>query len=653
MKLLLLLCTLSMGVAGYSQNEYYDALRLRTYINKGKLDPSKEKAKEYTGILQQYLINNDEQLGVADIIDAYSETASPNFNPFLEPLLPPSGSLAAAEVRLPEADKSLLSSIGSLDVTTIADGIAKFLVKRTREELNAAFFSRFYSLIKKDEYKDVQLLFPQTFAMLNIVGEEIYNYTIYLNSLRDAFEKDLVGMPDHLKKLVQSNRYKAFFDNHPTLKTTALSTLYLCNQLQQKAHPGKILAAYDINIIDSGNVNLKAAVLTTRLFSESLRANGGNHYWITKDSLQLLLNDPLTLQLYFGLIYQQAAKQKITCSAGQLTTIMAKTLLPATTNINRYSYFIKGLIAETAALEESIQLIAGKSAKDLSFSDYYSFYDHTMNFLEYIEQFTMLPGINGIITVPDRFREYLSVARAGGNLALDLNRRNYTAAIMNAYAIYHAAFRGSGEVAVNVEKFLLKYGSFVAAVAQAESSDEVAQAIEAATLPAGSSRVKRVSCFNVAINAYTGLFAGHETIKGVENTTAVNCFGVTAPIGISASWGHSFLFIPSSYEWSTSLFVSLVDLGAMAAFRFSDTTTAQVPSIQLKHLVSPGAFISLGIPKTPLSLNFGAQMGPNLRKVDHNNATLASQDNDNKIYWRFSTSICVDIPLLNLHTRPR
>jgi hypothetical protein len=185
----------------------------------------------------------------------------------------------------------------------------------------------------------------------------------------------------------------------------------------------------------------------------------------------------------------------------------------------------------------------------------------------------------------------------------------------------------------------------------------VAKAIETAALPVGSSRIKRESPFNVSVNAYTGLFIGRESIKGVKDDKGFNSYGVTAPVGISISRGHSIMFIGTGQEgwkkgkmgWSTSLFISLIDIGALTAYRFENDETAEVPTIQLKNIVSPGAFISLGIPKTPLSFNIGAQMGPNLRKI----TTTTPDDDDNKRYWRFSTSFCVDIPLFNLFTKSR
>ena len=187
---------------------------------------------------------------------------------------------------------------------------------------------------------------------------------------------------------------------------------------------------------------------------------------------------------------------------------------------------------------------------------------------------------------------------------------------------------------------------------QQKNSDEVERAIEAAALPVGSSRIKRVSDFNVALNSYAGLFYGVERINGLDSGKwKPNVYGVTAPIGVSISWGHRFLVFPSKKEWSTSIYLTLIDLGAVAAFRFKDDSTSQVPTIKFENIFSPGAFLSIGIPKTPLSFNIGAQMGPNLRKV---NADAAKgNDFSDKIYWRFSTSLVVDIPIVNFYTKTK
>jgi hypothetical protein len=658
-KISILLCfhCLLFSVA-VAQTPYYDALKARNELItvnganfRFKVDPN--AVKELLTMLKRYLpdsIKHDPALTDAMVFNAYK--TNPFFGAEIAPLALGGAGFAAAGLF-----GSILSSAGNLDVTNIADGFAKFLVKRTKEELNVAFFSRFYREIKKPEYRDLQILFPQTYLMLSAIGDEIYNYAVYLNNLRQSFEKDLASLLPNLPKVVERGVYSKYFNDHPELKATVLSALYVGNGLDQKKHPGQIIGEYDVNLLNAVNIDIKAGVQTGKLFSESLRSNGTGHYWITSDSLKLLLEDPITLKLYFGLLYQQAHVQQITFNKGPLTSIITPVLK---TDITAYHVYIKGFIAQATTLTVSIRNLADKAPDKRDFADYYGFYNEALNTIEYAMLVTNLRGIN--ITIPQTFKDHVANVRTAGNIALDLNQRNYGSAVINTYMLYTNTF-GKDDIVQGAEKskpgkveeLLFKYGSFMAAVAEAENSDEVAKAIEAAVLPVGSSKVKRATSFNVSVNAYTGLFAGHEWIKDLDskNKTVFNTFGVTAPIGIAFSGGHRLLFCKTKAEWSTSLFLSLVDIGAVAAFRFGDDTTAQVPTIQLKNIIAPGAFLSIGIPNTPLSANFGIQMGPNLRKIDMNKEEVPSEDNNNKIYWRLSAGICVDIPLLNLHTRTR
>ncbi|MGB0176037.1 MAG: hypothetical protein ACPF9D_02655, partial [Owenweeksia sp.] len=99
---------------------------------------------------------------------------------------------------------------------------------------------------------------------------------------------------------------------------------------------------------------------------------------------------------------------------------------------------------------------------------------------------------------------------------------------------------------------------------------------------------------------------------------------------------------------SLSLFLSIVDVGALASFRFDDPETESVPDIELKDIISPGAFFVVGLNKMPLSIGAGAQIGPNLHDV---NATTVSTVSDH--YVRYSIFLAVDIPILNFYTKPR
>jgi hypothetical protein len=147
----------------------------------------------------------------------------------------------------------------------------------------------------------------------------------------------------------------------------------------------------------------------------------------------------------------------------------------------------------------------------------------------------------------------------------------------------------------------------------------------------------------------------------------INSYGLATPVGIAFSWGHRVFFVPTGkegwnkstgyYGWSTSVFVSLIDIGALASFRFQNNDSiAQVPNIQLKDIVSPGLFLSIGFPKWPLSLNLGAQVGPNLRNVyveDQDNPGQYINSYQENVYWRYSASLVVDIPIFNFYTKTR
>lgn len=544
-----------------------------------------------------------------------------------------------------------VSKLGGLDVTNLADGFARFIVKRTKEELSVSFFEKFSELISRPEYKDAQTLFPQTYSTLKTLGNKIYNYKTYINVLRESFEADLNSLLPNLSKLINDERYQKFFKSHKELKAICLSAIYIGNGLVNKQHPGQILANYPTGVFlgDTTLRNANGAIKTLQLFSESIRSRGTSSYWVSVDSLGTLVENEAGREIYLGLIYEKAEKIKF-----QNTTLQAvlKKLQADKITATLVPY-LQGLHQHTNRVTTSIKNIAGKDQSALLFTDYYAFYSASLDLLEHAGSISTVPGLEGL--KPDENTENrIQTARSVGVMALDISRRNYSSAIINLYQFYSQVITDSA--AEKSREFILKYGSFMAAVAQAETSEEVENAIEAAALPSGSSRIKRETPFNVSLNAYAGLFTGNEKIKGIKTTgSKFNSFGVAAPIGIAISRGHSIFFVgtgsngwkTNKRSWSTSLLLSVIDLGALAAFRFSNDSTESVPKIQLKDIVSPGIFISIGIPKSPLSVTIGYQIGPLLREVSQKQNTYSQH------YSRISISLCVDIPLLNFYTRSK
>jgi hypothetical protein len=671
---------------GLTKVPVYDALILRNYKNITR--------REFVEILDYYL--NEKKIAADSLFAAYTENEF--LKDFIKEALDYYGSIRDLSGTGIFGDfiGAGLSSIGGLDVTNFADGAAKFIVKRAKQELSIAFFQKLKKVIR--ETRDLGTVFPQTANLLEGLDEEIYEYEKYIQNLREAFKKDIQDIHRNLPGIIDN--HPGFFSEHQEVKVALLTACYTAQELEDQSHPGDILSNYPIEYLDSiKNKNYKGAIQTIQLLSASLRdtsAKDDATYWVNIKQIRELVNDKLALKIYLGLLLQEA-KFRYSSVAFQGTTLVE--LLNKVADeyeisfgiYNSYRTYILRFGEKVEALNKMIMDQSKENTSDsVAVEKYAKYFRTAVDLVQYSVEICRLPIIKEqghFEGFPLLLKKYFDVAYSSADLVVDIARKNYSSAINHAVHIYNLVTVKSEEgipvpqndehrnilsdsqvikndikdksgntTAIAPQDFkptsdkLIKYGNFMATVATAKNSDEVEKAIETAALPVGSSRIKRVSDFNVSLNTYAGLFYGIERIKGIDSGAAkFNAFGVAAPIGVAASFGHSLFFFPTGKsEWSTSIFVSLIDLGAIAAFRFRDDSTAQVPSIELKDIFSPGAFLSIGIPKTPLSFNLGVQVGPNLRKVGD-----GKNDYGNNVYWRYSASLCVDIPVLNFYAKSK
>ncbi|MFC5410148.1 hypothetical protein ACFPMF_12560 [Larkinella bovis] len=657
-----------------------------------------------------------------------------------------------------------ISAVGGLDVTTFVDGLARFLVKRTKEELNSAFFERFRNLLQEPRYKDLKLVFPQTSQTLLALGDEIFNYEAYLTSLRTSFEKDLRTLPPHLSRWVDEGTFKTYFDGKPYLRSGLKSSLYFYDELSNGTHPGKAIEKFPLSTVAGVTIpqTVSTAIRIDSLakiyieLSKSLQSGKGDRYWVTPDTIKALLDDGKARRFYLAMLFKNVKGIQYKTDE---TRVDASLVTTWDTKLDKASQFI----THTKSLEEALKLARNLKNKDSLGYEYYSrFFDEFTQTVESGHQLVLTLIFNKDEAGPDsKFTKTVQVLRNVSELGLDVSRRKYGAAIVHAVQVYNyltgdatlldnqvtvglltrsrakeikfqwsdqpdvlvANLSNSGleavwdpasnrlgvrlpnegentirafpypisrdvlmaalnslrlgntsleaspvgeqeiqftlprwhrkrlvavdqtssvkEKAQDIANKLLMYGSFIATVAEADNSQEVADAIEAFALPAGSSSIKRKSVFNVSLNAYTGVLAGHES-KGPA--PYFNSYAVWAPVGISASLGR--VNFGNWQNHSFSLLASIIDIGAVTAFRFTNDTIVSVPKIQLKDIIAPGLSVSWGIAKTPLSLAFGWQSAPFLRKVTTDaNTTLDYRASR----WHFT--LAVDIPILNFYNR--
>jgi hypothetical protein len=221
-----------------------------------------------------------------------------------------------------------------------------------------------------------------------------------------------------------------------------------------------------------------------------------------------------------------------------------------------------------------------------------------------------------------------------------------------------------------------KLGGFLNDAAFATNSKQLARVVESYAMPPGSYKRKRNSWWSVDLNAFVGPYVGLETIR--TNSSQIKSFeknqyvyGFSAPIGISISktFGRKLKDTVSldsdqiknpdkikvkknglfkRTKSTLTLTFSLIDLGAVVSYRFDNTKDSILPQqAKWSQVISPGVHLAYGIPSTPLVLQTGFQLTPQLRRVGE---VIEQRQYSTK---RFYAGVMFDIPLFNLWSRNR
>lgn len=648
--------SLSTGVCCFAQNAYSDALKLRKYTNEdGDLRSTQDTV--------YFILDNYIEPNRTNTIHEIDSILRKNTNPFLVM----SGAIRSMANGNISSNffKGVTHGAGGLNVTNIADGIAKFLVERAKQELSISFFRQFKETLNDYKYRHLRTLFANTFSLLQTIDKDIYKFNAYLQSLRDAFIKDLNNLFDTAPQAINDGFLKDAFNNTSTsyLKAVFIYAFKIAKGLKNGKHPGEILENFEFTDPDTATkkalVDINAVLKIIKLFSTSLKTVSGEdkHYWIPKDSINQLLADPITFRIYMGLVYEKASG----IFFHDNSTFQEKMEL-AVDKLETYIDLVKNGIEKFNEVQDAIDELKDKKKSEISYSEYYALFKSVTETLKISDDINNLPGLN--IPVPAFFNTFIGLSENTNEFLLDINLKQYSSGVMRLVSIYdtvlQVAFNNRHMISPdslvpykNFREKLIKYGTFIATIAEAKNSDEVNSVIEAAVLPVGSSSIKRESFFNISLNAFVGPFAGGEYLPKLKKGQNAFSTGITAPVGVAFSWGkigktdNTHRNSKQIGGKSLSIYVPLIDVGSMAAFRLNNDSSEVASEVKLRNIISPGLYFYYGFGKCPVSLGFGAQVGPQLRKI---NATDINVEKN--IYLRYGLSLVVDIPFFNFYTKP-
>jgi len=584
---------------------------------------------EITKILRKYRIGRTELIA----------------NPYLNSVIPDSiildslaendgNNVGPASTQSGTSDlKKITNKLGGLDVTKFADGLAKFMIKRAKEELTIAFFQDFQDNIKENE--EFQLLFPRTAGSLERIGNELYNYQRYLETLREDFYDDLNQLPQHIQRFPWRFPQKFQTKNDSIIAFGLVTGGQIIQGIRNKKHPGNIIEDLDTQGFTAIDTDFDASIKSLKLLSVSLRnpeiakenRNKKGAYWVDDSLVHLVLTDDVSLKLYLGLLAHEG--KAIVFQDGKT---LQRYLIDAYPKFREISPVVFDFMIQATEIEYLIR----QQDTTLTGRELRSYVDALSNTFQLGRKFTetLNIGIDSVLSV--HIDKAFTILQHATRMYTNIQDERFHAAVSNLVilceSIFPADMKANGEL-----NTILKYANFMASMVEAEDSDEVAQVIEAFALPSGSARIKRNTACNISLNGYLGFSGGFNFDKFSGGDAWEASLGVTAPIGVALSTGGKL--------GSLSLFASFIDIGAVASHRFTNPDS-QIAKIYLREIFSPGLMISYGIPKTPLSINCGLQRTAELTEINAQQRIVLESN------WRLSAALVVDIPFLNVYSKP-
>jgi hypothetical protein len=191
----------------------------------------------------------------------------------------------------------------------------------------------------------------------------------------------------------------------------------------------------------------------------------------------------------------------------------------------------------------------------------------------------------------------------------------------------------------------------MADVAAADNSEAFVAALRSVALPKGSSAFKRNNNASLELSAMAGLSFSRETLvrsnrlQGADFQENAFVAAVFMPVGLMYSNKLRSASKPAR-KGTFSLFTTILDLGAVAAFRFGpeDSPVDALPDLKLSNVIAPGVHLLYQWPGSPFATGVGIQNGPNVRKYDPGTGAPVQ---DLRAY-RVMVSFAIDVPIFRL-----
>ena len=533
------------------------------------------------------------------------------------------------------SEKSSSTSIDPVNWQASAiNGMATFMAGRFKQEMLQVTLDQIFKQIKTEGNANlVNSIFPKTFKQISVLydsGSSSY-YTADLLLLRQTAQIDIEQLPKNIIRNPEIIFPK--LKNEPKIKDMMALGNYIFEYSQQGQSLDRLLSTLanesyssDSTIYKILNVaDLISQALLNKNGNKDIK-NGNKDIWVNPANILPTTESSLKnleIRYFYGLLYQQLIQipefknylESQDFTDIMLTAAKIQDLVKFVNKLNNTFSYIKSKDFNLTSPEEIITYI-----KDINQT--ISIFNNTLK---------KIPKINNHYTLNDTIIDisarYITIVEA-------LIKEDYPKVIpllVTEFGDYMMDKNGKSSRTI----------AFISQLATIEDANEMEVLLNSYALPIGSSSIKRQSSFNISVNGYVGLTGGWETAYGTQkNQTKVN-IGLSAPIGISATFCKGYF----------SLFTSFIDLGSIVNQRLKNDTTSY-SNLKLENFFTPGIGLFLNCPKLPITAGLHFNSIPNLRtiKYESRSATIAES---NRSVTRINFSVLVDIPFFTLYNREK
>jgi len=526
-------------------------------------------------------------------------------------------------------------SLGSLSDQLIR-GMAEFLAKRAKEEALRYLRDELKKQLCEGDDKDDSVRVRKA-AFSNVcLALETLDDGMSLEAIgsyiRAAAEKDLRKLPDIALDYIEQAKPAS-----ASVAFSARAGLAYFEAVRHGRHPLEVLYSFGelpLRSCEAGTCAVPSQALRLASALAYALRQGGEDWQQAFDSTLAVQDRPVV------------AVALVLLAEARLTNLGAPRSLGfqvVVADLNRIVLDPLGLVTDAVALVTSWQALEKRLKGELSSEARRDALAETM--VECAERATRLVetfdrvrtgAVNPTVT------KAMAQARTFVSVAASAVRRDYADAVVVTLAQLKDTHASS------LPAPLTKYLPLVVEIASAQSSNDVAAAFDAYAAPIGTYKLKYERAM-VSINGFLGAHYGWEKLNsgGVKGTHTI--VGGFAPIGVHASF-------PIKKWVHLGVLLSVADLGAVTTAQTDDDeplegelegadpmTTPKASAaakIGFEQVFSPGAYLVVGIARTPFVAGFGASLSPELREVQQDGLKTEAS------VLRYGAFLAVDVPIL-------